>query len=90
MMSSVHARMVVVLCLVGLGTFPKAQTPTPAQQPTYDILIRNGRIVDGTGAPWYYADVAISNGRIAAIGGPRVPREPSTPPTESSHPGSST
>jgi N-acyl-D-aspartate/D-glutamate deacylase len=39
-----------------------------AQQVAYDLLIRNGRVVDGTGAPWYYADVAISDGRIAAIG----------------------
>lgn len=37
-------------------------------QSEYDLLIRNGRIVDGTGAPWYRADVAIRDGRIAAIG----------------------
>lgn len=35
---------------------------------TYDVLIRNGRVVDGSGAPWYRADVAIRGGRIAAIG----------------------
>src|SRR5262252_9092618 len=34
----------------------------------YDILIRNGHIVDGTGSPWYAADVGIRGGRIAAIG----------------------
>ncbi len=34
----------------------------------YDILIRNGKIIDGTGNSWYYADVAIKDGRIAAIG----------------------
>jgi N-acyl-D-amino-acid deacylase len=34
----------------------------------YDVLIRNGRLVDGTGNPWFRADVAISGGRIAAIG----------------------
>jgi len=34
----------------------------------YDLLIRNGRIVDGTGSPWYAADVAVRDGRIAAIG----------------------
>ncbi len=39
-----------------------------AQQPEYDVLIRGGRIVDGTGNPWYIADVAIRDGRIAAIG----------------------
>jgi len=39
-----------------------------AQQPTYDLIIRNGRIIDGTGSPWYSGDVAIRDGRIAAIG----------------------
>jgi N-acyl-D-amino-acid deacylase len=34
----------------------------------YDILIRNGRVIDGTGSPWYAADVGIRDGRIAAIG----------------------
>jgi N-acyl-D-aspartate/D-glutamate deacylase len=33
-----------------------------------DVLIRNGRIIDGTGNNWYYADVAIANGKIIAIG----------------------
>jgi dihydroorotase/N-acyl-D-amino-acid deacylase len=36
--------------------------------PQFDILIRNGHVVDGTGSPWYTGDVAILNGRIAAIG----------------------
>jgi N-acyl-D-aspartate/D-glutamate deacylase len=40
--------------------------PAAAQQ--YDVLIRGGRVLDGTGNPWYYADVAISGDRIAAIG----------------------
>ena len=34
----------------------------------YDTIIENGRIVDGTGAAWYYGDLAISGDRIAAIG----------------------
>jgi N-acyl-D-amino-acid deacylase len=37
-----------------------------AQQ--YDLLIRNGHIIDGTGSPWYSADIAIQNGRIVKIG----------------------
>jgi len=41
-----------------------AQT-TPGQ---FDLVIRNGRILDGTGSPWYSGDVAITAGRIAAIG----------------------
>ena len=38
-----------------------------AAQP-YDLIIRNGHIIDGTGSPWYSADIAIQGGRIAAIG----------------------
>src|ERR1700733_9581158 len=34
----------------------------------YDLVIRNGHIIDGTGSPWYAADVAIRDGHIAAIG----------------------
>ncbi len=36
--------------------------------PAFDVLIVNGHVVDGTGSPWYAADVGIRNGRIAAIG----------------------
>jgi N-acyl-D-amino-acid deacylase len=38
----------------------------PAQ--SYDLIIRNGRVVDGTGNPGYFADVGIKNGRVAHIG----------------------
>src|SRR5437773_1188934 len=34
----------------------------------YDVVIRNGHIVDGTGSPWYSGDIGIRGGRIAAIG----------------------
>src|SRR6478672_3269870 len=34
----------------------------------FDLLITNGHIIDGTGAPWYQGDVAIRGGKIAAIG----------------------
>jgi dihydroorotase/N-acyl-D-amino-acid deacylase len=34
----------------------------------YDLIIRNGHIIDGTGSPWYAADLALKGGRIAAIG----------------------
>jgi len=36
--------------------------------PAYDMLIRNGTIVDGTGAPAYPADIAVSGGKIVRIG----------------------
>jgi len=34
----------------------------------FDVVITNGHIVDGTGSPWYSADIGIRDGRIAAIG----------------------
>ena len=39
-----------------------------AQQEQYDLIIRNGHIIDGTGSPWYSGNVAIRDGRIAAVG----------------------
>ena len=33
-----------------------------------DILIRNARVVDGTGSPWFLSDIAVSDGRITALG----------------------
>jgi N-acyl-D-amino-acid deacylase len=40
----------------------------PAQQPDFDLLIRGGRIVDGTGNPWFAGDIAIRDGRIVGVG----------------------
>src|SRR5690349_14926053 len=34
----------------------------------FDLVIEHGRIIDGTGSPWYAADIGIRDGRIAAIG----------------------
>src|SRR4051812_25541192 len=57
------------LCLTALVFWLGAieVPPLGAQQP-YDIVIRRGRIVDGTGAPWYGADLGIRGGNIARIG----------------------
>jgi len=38
-----------------------------AQEPPYDLLLKHGRVVDGTGSPWYRADVAIRGEVIARI-----------------------
>ena len=41
----------------------------PAQpSPTFDVLIRNGRVMDGSGNPWMRGDIGIRDGRIAAVG----------------------
>src|SRR5215831_18104418 len=45
-----------------------AVLPLLAAAADYDLLIRNARIVDGTGNAWYRADLAVKGGRIAAIG----------------------
>lgn len=46
---------------------PRGATAPPSGA-VYDLLIRGGRIVDGTGSPWYRGDVAIRGDRIAAVG----------------------
>ena len=38
------------------------------QEPSFDLIIRGGHVVDGTGNPWFAADVGIRNDRIAAVG----------------------
>jgi N-acyl-D-amino-acid deacylase len=56
--------------LVGCATNPRAGD-TPAQRGgAFDLVISNGRVVDGTGNPWYAADVGIRGDRIAAITAP--------------------
>jgi N-acyl-D-amino-acid deacylase len=40
-------------------------------EPAYDLLVRNGTIVDGSGNPWFHGDVAVRGDRIVAVG--RVP-----------------
>ena len=52
-----------VILLFGLAPID-AREPAPS----FDIVITNGRIIDGTGSPWYSGDIGIRAGRIAAIG----------------------
>jgi len=42
--------------------------PAAAQPDRFDVVIRNGRVLDGSGNPWLRADIGIRDGRIAAIG----------------------
>ena len=53
------------LAFVGLISFVAS---IQAAEPAYDLFIRNGKVVDGTGNPWFHADVAIRGDKIAAIG----------------------
>jgi dihydroorotase/N-acyl-D-amino-acid deacylase len=54
-----------LLAVVALAGTVACRQPDP---PAFDLLITGGRIVDGTGSPWYYGDVAIRGDRIVAIG----------------------
>jgi len=51
------------LCVLVFSQPPASRLANP-----YDIVILNGHVIDGTGSPWYAADVGIRDGRIAAIG----------------------
>jgi len=47
---------------------PSSSPSSPAPAADFDVLITGGRIVDGTGAPWFEGDVAITGDRIVSIG----------------------
>jgi dihydroorotase/N-acyl-D-amino-acid deacylase len=53
-------------CLFSLFAALRVAAGEPA--PEFDVIIEHGHVVDGTGAPWYAADIGIRGGRIAAIG----------------------
>ena len=56
-------QMLVLSCAALLSAVPAA-----AEDFAYDIVIRNGRLLDGLGNPWLRANIAIKDGRIASIG----------------------
>jgi N-acyl-D-amino-acid deacylase len=58
----------LVLLLLVMSGIPMAGLLARQPSPSFDVLITGGRIVDGTGAPWFRADVALSGDRIVAIG----------------------
>ncbi|MBI3823449.1 MAG: D-aminoacylase, partial [Planctomycetes bacterium] len=54
--------------MLRLALFLSLLVAVPASAQDYDLVIRNGKIVDGTGSPWFHADIAIKADRIAALG----------------------
>src|SRR4051812_22269971 len=62
--------MASMLSLVLLATFSTASPAAerPRSEPLYDAVIANGRIVDGSGNPWFYGSVGLKNGHVAKIG----------------------
>ncbi len=63
-----RATIASVLAAASLTVFIAAPR---AQAPAFDLVIRNGRIVDGTGSPWYLGDLAVRNDTIVRIA-PRI------------------
>src|SRR5262245_1105108 len=62
---------ILLVCVVSLWGFMlpgNASVHTVAAPPGYDIIIRDGRVVDGSGRQAFNADVAIKGDRIARIG----------------------
>src|SRR5437016_5693954 len=63
-----------LLLVVTLAALSLAPPIPAADEAPYDLVIRHGKLVDGTGNPWVYGDVAVRGHRIVAVG--RVPAAP--------------
>jgi dihydroorotase/N-acyl-D-amino-acid deacylase len=65
-------RSFLIACVAGVLSACQSTAPAPAATSAttvdFDVLITGGRIVDGTGAPWYLGDVGLTGDRITAIG----------------------
>src|SRR6266496_2801409 len=61
---TVRILLVLTLALASISNLPSVSSKAP----DYDLIIRNGRVVDGSGGPAFNADVAIKGDRIARIG----------------------
>lgn len=62
------AGLLFVGCVVALGVRSAAHEDANAGGRNYDVIIRGGHILDGTGNPWYAADIGIRGDKVAAIG----------------------
>jgi len=56
------------LSILILSAFSLCLPPTAIGQPSTDLLIKNGRIIDGAGNSWFYGDVAVQDGKILRVG----------------------
>src|SRR5688572_4929764 len=55
-------------CIIILSIFFGSVAPGWSRSPSYDLVIINARIVDGTGNPWFRGSIAIKDGRVAKVG----------------------
>jgi len=63
-----YSSRLISFLLIGLMLSSLLPLRLAAQDAPYDIVIRNGRVLDGAGNPWILADVAIKDGRFVKIG----------------------
>jgi N-acyl-D-amino-acid deacylase len=64
----VQARTLILIGVLILSLISVIAQITPTAPAEFDLVISSGRILDGTGNPWFEADVGISNGKIVEIG----------------------
>ena len=75
---SARSVLLATIAVAGCASPTTPATPAPSAAPAaasaqatrsrFDVVIANGRVVDGTGAPWFPADIGIVGDRIAAVG----------------------
>ncbi len=61
-------RTLLLLALLAVVAALSANRRAASAHAEFDLIISGGRVVDGTGNPWFKADVAIKDGRVAEIG----------------------
>ena len=61
-------RPILLACVALAACARHPSTSAPSPQTPFDVVLENGRVVDGTGAAWFLGDVALSGDRIARVG----------------------
>ena len=63
-------RLLLLVWLLAAPTavFHTGQSSSQSVSPSYDLVITNARVIDGSGNPWFRADIGVNDGRIVRIG----------------------
>jgi len=56
------------LLMGAVGAIPAGAGLGAQERPACDLLFSGGKIMDGSGNPWFYGDVAVKDGRVIAVG----------------------